>query len=212
MAKSVTLFNFTRITKKYYIMSTERFGLSEVRHQSPEIYDIFNDHNDAILVAIAKINKVLPEDFKINADCFFEVKRTDIDDYKNDGNTKTKGFGWSAYWAFPVNGHKKSEYSIGAIQNQYCPEAVVFVLDNFNERCSDGRISGCKFFSLYFIYDSYSEVVNSIERGANKNCIRLDYINNNYQPMAILKPENYAKIYTCMTRLKLAVDTCNLFR
>lgn len=193
-------------------MAAERFSLPEIEKSNPEMFKIITEHNNAIAEAIVGINKVTPANFQIETDYYFEILRSDNVDYKNDGNTQTKGYNWSAYWAFPLNGHKKSEYDIGSIRNQYCAESIIFILDDYHERCSDNRISGCKFFSLYFDYDYYADVVGLAERGSSKKTVRLDYLNNNYKPMAILKVENYAKIVLCMEKLQSAVNACNLFR
>ena len=193
-------------------MARERFKLSEIKKLNPEMFGILTDHNDAIALAMAKINSVIPFGIKIEMDYFFDIIRADNTDYLNDGNTETKGYTWSAYWAFPLNGHKKDEYSVSSIDNQYCPESIVFTLSDFHERCSDKRISGCKFFSLYFNYGAYPDIIYLRDRGNADKSVRLDYLNNNYQSMAILKVENYAKIVECLKRLNTAIETCNLFK
>lgn len=185
-------------------MNNQVIELTDVKKLNEEIFNTFTRHHEKILSVIKTLNKCLTDDFEINTDLFFEIRRKDETVYEDDGNTKAKGVEWSATWAFPLNKRKKEEYYWGSIESEYCSESIIFTLNNFNERLSDKKISGCKFFSLYFNFGAYKDIIN-IGRD-NKQLIRLDYQNNNYSEMAIMKTENFAKIISCIRKLKEAVN------
>jgi hypothetical protein len=186
--------------------------LPKVKEFNQEMFNIFIEHDTQIRERIKDINKLFPVDFKINEDCFFEIYREDAHSYKNDGCTKTEGATWSAYWVFPLNGNTKKDYYLGSINGDYCPESIIFHLSDYNERISDKRISGCKFFTLSFNYGEYHDLVNGYDSRLEKQrrVIRLDYQNDNYSKMSILNIKNWSKVFLAAKQLKEAIDTVKL--
>jgi len=182
--------------------------LKDVKELNNQMFELITRHNDKIRTAIKGINKVLPKDSQIDEDCFFEIYTNHIEAFATDGNTRVPGREWSVYWSFPVAGQTKKDFYKGSIDGDYSEAAIHFRLDNFNERLSDNNISGCEFFTLTFCNGVYSDIINISDRGQSKS-VRLDYQNDNYSEMSIMKVANYAKIVLSMKRLKEAYDVVN---
>lgn len=191
---------------------TKIVELANVKEYNEEMSNIFHEHDTQIRKRISDINKLFPSDFKINEDCFFEIYRKDEDAYKNDGSTKTEGATWSALWVFPLNNHEKKDYYLGSINGDYCPESIKFSLRNYDERLSDKKISGCKFFTLSFNYGEYHDLVDVSDGRLEKQhrVVRLDYQNDNYSKMSILNIKNWSKVVLAAKKLKEAIDTVKL--
>jgi len=173
----------------------DRVALNEVKNLSKEMYETFLRYNKGI-------SNFMEYFFKYHALKFPEIQifREENEDFLDDGNTRTAGFTWSAYWIVPLS---ENEVSVSDVRSGYGNSAIVFHMENYDQRLFDGRIGGIKSFSLSFSFGSYIDLVK-LSDGAfiQNNSKRLDFQNNNYNELALLnRKENYLKLIICLNKL-----------
>lgn len=183
--------------------------LKDVNKLNKEMFNTLSNYHAGLISFMETLAHSVTES-KINVDnrCTW-IERKDSNSYLDDGSTETPGFDWSATWIFPLNNHKIDEYDDHSVKNGRCPEAIIFTVDNYNERKKDGKISGCKFFTLAINFGDYGKF-NTILGISNKikgQSIIVDYNNNNYHMLSILNVTTLVKTAMLLKNLQETITT-----
>lgn len=150
--------------------------------------DRIKECDEAINGFIAKLNSLLDDDEKVELKKFFTVRSDDGFHFEDDGHTRTAGYDYYTYWCFQLNPAVAIEEWY--VEKDFQKEVLYFKLEN-DERKRDSRSEKHKFFSIYLVGIEYPRY--------DKEVIRIDYNNDNYQLLSII---NDANIVSCALKIK----------
>jgi len=169
--------------------------LKNVEETSKEMFEIFTRHNKEVKLFMSRVSDYYnKENNFLNIEPEIQILKEDAINYLQDGNTKTPGLTWSAFWIIPLS--NKGNATVNNFLHDYCGESIIFHLSNYDQRLVDGKIKGCKFFDLSFKFGGYKEIATLGDGGSiSKDDNRIAYQNNNYPEMVILnKLDSYTKL------------------
>ena len=149
------------------------------------IKDNIENYSKYINEYVNVINKILPEEVKLNIDnMIFDIKRTygERKSFEDDGNTSCEGFSYNTLWAFPISDNKIDQWYV---RQGYSEKCLYFTYTD-EERLFDHKVKGSRFFSIYL-------AGIKLPRDEN-NIIRIDYNNANYSSNSVLNKGNIVNV------------------